>query len=213
MTVEKAGTVASMPASISTSRAMLLKVRLGTTTPHTAKSGLPPLSWSTMCRATGTESSMASKAASGPSTLAKGVRTPAASQISTGLGIGDPLRSCRQAAALGLLAAAAGTWIVASDMAPRVHRGGVVRSGPSVALRIERQYRHPRSSLGIEAFERRRRRRYIRGEASVKRAMSSGAARRPRDRSRSTPVPIARARRPPSSKLHTAGPRSRRPSK
>lgn len=48
MTVEKAGTVASMPASISTSRAMLLQVRLGTTAPHTAKSGLPPLSRSTM---------------------------------------------------------------------------------------------------------------------------------------------------------------------
>ena len=87
MTVEKAGTVASMPASISTSRAMLLKVRLGTTTPHTAKSGLPPLSSPTMWRATGTESSMASKAASAPSTLAKGVRTPAASQMSTGRGI------------------------------------------------------------------------------------------------------------------------------
>ena len=91
MTVEKAGTVASMPASISTSRAMLLKVRLGTTTPHTAKSGLPPLSSATMWRATGTESSMASKAASGPSTLAKGVRTPAASQMSAGRGIaGSP---------------------------------------------------------------------------------------------------------------------------
>ena len=82
MTVEKAGTVASMPASISTSRAMLLKVRLGTTTPHTAKSGLPPLSSATMWRATGTESSMASKAASAPSTLANGVRTPDASQTS-----------------------------------------------------------------------------------------------------------------------------------
>ena len=88
MTVEKAGMVASMPASISTSRAMLLKVSEGTTTPHTAKSGLPPFSRSTMWRATGTESSMASKAASAPSTLAKGVRTPAASQMSTGRGIG-----------------------------------------------------------------------------------------------------------------------------
>lgn len=41
MTVEKAGMAASMPASISTSRATLLKVSEGTTTPHTAKSGLP----------------------------------------------------------------------------------------------------------------------------------------------------------------------------
>ena len=60
ITVEKAGMVASMPASISTSRAMLLKVSEGTTTPHTAKSGLPPCSRSTMWRATGTESSIAS---------------------------------------------------------------------------------------------------------------------------------------------------------
>ena len=48
MTVEKAGTVASTPASISTSRPMLLQVRLGTTAPHTAKSGLPPFSNPTM---------------------------------------------------------------------------------------------------------------------------------------------------------------------
>src|SRR5262245_48657564 len=87
MTVEKAGTVASMPASISTSRAMLLKVREGTTTPHTAKSGLPPSSAATMWRATGTDSSMASSVASAPSTLANGVRTPAASQMSCGRGI------------------------------------------------------------------------------------------------------------------------------
>ncbi len=87
MMVEKAGTVASMPASIRTSRAMLLKVRDGTTMPHTAKSGLPPFKRSTMWRATGTDSSMASRLPSGPSTLANGVRTPAASQTSTGRGI------------------------------------------------------------------------------------------------------------------------------
>src|SRR5580698_7712675 len=81
MIVEKAGTVASTPASIKISRAMLLQVRLGTTLPHTAKSGLPPLSSPTMCLTTGTDIAMASSPASGPSTLAKGVRTPAASQM------------------------------------------------------------------------------------------------------------------------------------
>jgi hypothetical protein len=35
-----------------------------------------------MCRATGTESAIASSVSSGPSILAKGVLTPAASQIS-----------------------------------------------------------------------------------------------------------------------------------
>src|SRR6185503_9485414 len=86
ITVEKAGVVGSMPAFISTSRAMLLHIRLGTTAPHTAKSGLP-FSRSTMCRATGTDSSIASSAFSAPSTLAKGVRTPDASQTSTGRGM------------------------------------------------------------------------------------------------------------------------------
>ena len=42
ITVENAGIVGETPASISTSRAMLLHVRLGTTVPHTAKSGVPP---------------------------------------------------------------------------------------------------------------------------------------------------------------------------
>ena len=42
MTVEKAGIVGVEPASISTSRAMLLQVRFGTTAPQTAKSGRPP---------------------------------------------------------------------------------------------------------------------------------------------------------------------------
>ena len=40
MMVEKAGIVAGAPASISTSRAMLLQVRLGTTVPQAAKSGV-----------------------------------------------------------------------------------------------------------------------------------------------------------------------------
>jgi hypothetical protein len=44
MMVEKAGVRGSMPASISTSRAMLLHIRLGTTAPHTAKSGRPAFS-------------------------------------------------------------------------------------------------------------------------------------------------------------------------
>jgi hypothetical protein len=82
MIVEKAGTVASTPASISTSRAMLLQVRLGTTLPQTAKSGFAPFSRPTIWRTTGTESAMASKLPKAPSTLAKGVRTPATSQIS-----------------------------------------------------------------------------------------------------------------------------------
>jgi len=82
MIVEKAGMVGGRPASISTSRARLLQVRLGTTAPQTVKSGCAPPSCPTIWRTTGTESSIASKDASGPSTLAKGVRTPAASQIS-----------------------------------------------------------------------------------------------------------------------------------
>src|SRR4051794_18314021 len=81
MTVEYAGTVGSMPASIRISRAMLLQVRLGTTLPHTAKSGLPPDNRPTMCLTTGTDIAMASSPASGPSTLANGVRTPQASQM------------------------------------------------------------------------------------------------------------------------------------
>ena len=82
MTVEKAGIVGSMPASISTSRAMLLHIRLGTTAPQTAKSGRPRFSNPTIWRATGTESSIASRSAKAPSTLAKGVRTPEATQTS-----------------------------------------------------------------------------------------------------------------------------------
>ena len=50
MTVENAGTVGSTPASISTSRAMLLQLRLGTTLPQTAKSGLAPFSRPTIWR-------------------------------------------------------------------------------------------------------------------------------------------------------------------
>src|SRR6202008_2942 len=54
----------------------------GTTVPHTAKSGVPPLTRSTIACATGTDSSIASSLLSAPSTLAKGVRTPQASQTS-----------------------------------------------------------------------------------------------------------------------------------
>ena len=82
ITVENAGIVGATPASISTSRAMLLHVRFGTTVPHTAKSGIAPCSSPSMWRTTGTESPIASSAASGPSTFANGVRTPAASQTS-----------------------------------------------------------------------------------------------------------------------------------
>src|SRR5258708_38836030 len=82
MMVEYAGTVGSIPASIKISRAMLLQVRLGTTFPQTAKSGLSPPSNPTMCLTTGTDNAMASDPLSGPSTFANGVRTPAASQMS-----------------------------------------------------------------------------------------------------------------------------------
>src|SRR6185436_11141177 len=115
ITVEKAGVVGSMPASISTSRAMLLHIRLGTTAPHTAKSGLPPFSRPTMWRATGTDSSMASRPASAPSTLAKGVRTPDANQTSTGRGIG----LCRLLERRGDVAG--------GDAAQVAHLGGVER--------------------------------------------------------------------------------------
>ena len=47
-----------------------------------------------MCLTTGTESWMASKGAKGPSTLAKGVRTPEASQIGTD-GFTPPVRASR----------------------------------------------------------------------------------------------------------------------
>ena len=49
ITVENAGTVGETPASISTSRAMLLHVRLGTTVPQTAKSGAAPDSRPAIC--------------------------------------------------------------------------------------------------------------------------------------------------------------------
>jgi hypothetical protein len=42
ITVENAGIVGATPASIRTSRAMLLQVRFGTTAPQTAKSGRRP---------------------------------------------------------------------------------------------------------------------------------------------------------------------------
>ena len=94
MTVEYAGTVGSIPASIKISRAMLLQVRLGTTFPQTAKSGLPPWSNPTMCLTTGTDNAMASNPPSGPSTFAKGVRTPAASQMSGLRGDKLIIRTC-----------------------------------------------------------------------------------------------------------------------
>ncbi len=80
MIVEKAGMVGSAPASSSTSRAMLLQVRLGITVPQIAKSGRAPCA--SMAWTTGTDRAMASWSFSGPSTLAKGVRRPAASQMS-----------------------------------------------------------------------------------------------------------------------------------
>jgi hypothetical protein len=86
MIVEKAGIVGSAPASSRTSRARLLQVRLGITVPQMAKSGRAPPSfresWASMAWTTGTDRAMASWAFSGPSTLANGVRRPAASQMS-----------------------------------------------------------------------------------------------------------------------------------
>ena len=60
MMVEKAGMVGGAPASISTSRAMLLHVRLGTTVPHTKKSGSAPPSRVSICCTSGTDRLIAS---------------------------------------------------------------------------------------------------------------------------------------------------------
>ena len=76
ITVEKAGMVGSPPASSSTSRARLLQVRFGMTVPQTAKSGL---AFASIALTTGTDRLIASWPARAPSTLANGVRTPAAS--------------------------------------------------------------------------------------------------------------------------------------
>src|SRR5687767_2631442 len=81
MTVEWAGIEGGTPASINTSRAILLHVRFGATAPHTAKSGTAPPSWPSIWRTTGTDRAIASRLPSGPSTFAKGVLTPAANQI------------------------------------------------------------------------------------------------------------------------------------
>ena len=80
-TVEKAGVWPSSPASMSTSRAMLLQPRLEATVPHTIRSGrVPAASCAPIAFATGTESATASRARSPPSTRAKGVLTPGTSQ-------------------------------------------------------------------------------------------------------------------------------------
>jgi len=55
MTVENAGMVGATPASSTLPAQMLLHVRLGTTVPQTAKSGVAPRSVSIICRTTGTE--------------------------------------------------------------------------------------------------------------------------------------------------------------
>jgi hypothetical protein len=81
MLVETAGMVAGSPASITTSRAMLLQSREGTTLPQITRSGAAPPSWSTIWRATGTDSAIASNLAKAPSTFAKGVRTPEINQM------------------------------------------------------------------------------------------------------------------------------------
>jgi hypothetical protein len=58
---------------------MLLQPRLGTTEPHTAKSGSASVrSLPIIACATGTDSATASWAASAPSILEKGVRRPQA---------------------------------------------------------------------------------------------------------------------------------------
>src|SRR5579862_192655 len=81
-TVLKAGVAWSMPASITSSRAMLLQPRFGATVPHTTRSGREPAgSCAAIAFATGTESASASSLRSGPSTRAKGERTPDTSQV------------------------------------------------------------------------------------------------------------------------------------
>src|SRR3546814_643079 len=82
ITVDSAVIVAGAPASISTSRAMLLHVRFGTTLPQIAKSGTTPPARCSIACATGTDRPIASSLDNAPSTLANGVRTPAASQMS-----------------------------------------------------------------------------------------------------------------------------------
>ena len=82
MIVEKAAISGLTPASMRTSRAILLQARFGMTAPHTANSGFAPRRGSIMARTTGTERAIASSLASAPSTFAKGVLTPAANQIS-----------------------------------------------------------------------------------------------------------------------------------
>src|SRR5580693_7851009 len=92
MVVENAAMVRGKPASISTSLARLLQVRLRTTEPQTAKSGVAPRSCAAIACATGTDKAMASSLLSAPSTLAKGVLTPAASQTSLRSGVMSKLR-------------------------------------------------------------------------------------------------------------------------
>src|SRR3546814_13662717 len=61
---------------------MLLHVRFGTTLPQIAKSGTTPPARCSIACATGTDRPIASRLDNAPSTLANGVRTPAASQMS-----------------------------------------------------------------------------------------------------------------------------------
>src|ERR1700730_8008930 len=82
ITVENAGIAGGAPASIHTSRAMLLHVKLGSTVPQTQKSGWPLASSPSMCRTTGTDRAIASSLARGPSTFANAVLTPAANLTS-----------------------------------------------------------------------------------------------------------------------------------
>src|SRR3546814_18382521 len=82
ITVDSAVIVAGAPASISTSRAMLLHVRFGTTLPQIAKSGTTPPARCSLACATGTDRPIPHSLDNAPSTLAHGVRPPAAAPIS-----------------------------------------------------------------------------------------------------------------------------------
>src|SRR5262245_56278560 len=80
MMVVKVGTCGSSLASSHTSRARLVSARFGITTPQTPKS-IGPRTRAAMACTTGTDKVSESRCANGPSTPAKGVRTPAASQM------------------------------------------------------------------------------------------------------------------------------------
>src|SRR3546814_490918 len=151
ITVDSAVIVAGAPASISTSRAMLLHVRFGTTLPQIAKSGTTPPARCSIACATGTDRPIASSLDNEPSTLANGVRTPAASQMSgwvewamlTLLDQDDPIldadagRTCawRKRRPGCLLRGAAGPeWATAAQLS-RDRQG--VASGKRGAIRVD----------------------------------------------------------------------------